>query len=128
MCRKNGKRYGFVEFEIYSNLSRFSTSSVPYRNVSKTFHFDTRIHPEVRGFTNLFSICACSPVRFGTIQSYGRSGKPALENKLSAGQALVTLSDQACFRSDATQQRALCSLATVEDLDSNCRTTGQKHS
>jgi hypothetical protein len=34
-----------------------------------TFYFDTRIHPEVRGFINLFSICACSPVRFGTIRA-----------------------------------------------------------
>jgi hypothetical protein len=40
----------------------------------RTFHFDTRIHPEVSGFINLFSICACSPARFGTIRAKWKTG------------------------------------------------------
>jgi hypothetical protein len=47
-----------------------STSVVRQKvDLRRTFYFDTRIHPEVRGFINLFSICACSPVRFGTIRA-----------------------------------------------------------
>ena len=38
-------------------------------DLRRTFYFDTRIHPEVRGFINLFSICACSPIRYGTIRA-----------------------------------------------------------
>ena len=37
-------------------------------DLRRTFHFDTRIYPVVRGFINIFSICACSRVRFGTVE------------------------------------------------------------
>jgi hypothetical protein len=47
------------------------STSVLHQKVDlrRTFHFDTQIHPEVRGFINLFSICSWSPVRFGTIRA-----------------------------------------------------------
>jgi hypothetical protein len=52
-----------------------STSVVRQKvDLRRTFHFDTRIHPEVRGFINLFSICACSPVRFATIWAKWKTG------------------------------------------------------
>jgi hypothetical protein len=47
-----------------------STSVVRQKvDLRRTFYFDTQIHPEVRGFINLFSICACSPARFGTVRA-----------------------------------------------------------
>jgi hypothetical protein len=47
-----------------------STSVVRQKvDLRRTFYFDTRIHPEVRGFINIFSICACSPIRYGTIRA-----------------------------------------------------------
>jgi hypothetical protein len=52
-----------------------STSVVRQKvDLRRTFYFDTRIHPEVRGFINLFSICACSPVRFATIRAKWKTG------------------------------------------------------
>ena len=61
--------------ETYQKISKFSecwlvNTSVGRQKVDlrRNFHFDTRIHPEVREFINLFSIYACSPVRFGTIR------------------------------------------------------------
>ena len=43
-------------------------------DLRRTFYFETRIHPEVRGFINLFSICACSTVRFGTVRLEWKAG------------------------------------------------------
>ena len=42
-------------------------------DLRRTFHFDTRIYPEVRGFINLISelVYACSPVlfrRYGSVE------------------------------------------------------------
>jgi hypothetical protein len=52
-----------------------STSVVRQKvDLRRTFYFDTRIHPEGRGVINLFSICACSPVRFGTIWAKWKTG------------------------------------------------------
>ena len=35
-------------------------------DLRQTFYFDTRIAQEARDFANLFSICACSVIRYGT--------------------------------------------------------------
>jgi hypothetical protein len=56
-------------------LQLVSTSVVRQKvDLRQTFYFDTQIHPEVRGFINLFSICARSPVRFGTIRAKWKTG------------------------------------------------------
>ena len=56
-------------------MSIVNTSVVRQKvDLRRTFHFDTRIHPEVRGFINLFSICACSSVHFGTVRLKLKTG------------------------------------------------------
>jgi hypothetical protein len=39
----------------------------PY--LQQTYHFHTQIHPEVCEFINLFSVYACSPIRFSTVRA-----------------------------------------------------------
>jgi hypothetical protein len=64
-----------------------STSVVRQKvELRRTFYFDTRIHPEVRGFINLFSICACSPVRFGTIRAKWKTGLRNVNDTLISGE------------------------------------------
>ena len=59
------------KFQNFVNVDWLVSTSIVRQKVDlrQTFHFDTRIHPEVCGFINLFSICTCSPVRFGTVQA-----------------------------------------------------------
>jgi hypothetical protein len=64
------------KFQNFVNVDWLVLQSVVRQKVDlrRTFYFDTRIHPEVRKFKNLFSICACSPVRFATIRAKWKTG------------------------------------------------------
>jgi hypothetical protein len=64
------------KFQNFVNIDCMVSTSVVRQKVDlrRTFHFDTRIQPEVRGFINLFSICARSQVRFGTIRAKWKTG------------------------------------------------------
>jgi hypothetical protein len=63
------------KFQNFRECWLVSTEVVRQKvDLRRTFYFDTWIHPEVRGFINLFSMCACSPVRFATIRAMWKTG------------------------------------------------------